>query len=792
MTGAAAVIPDFAPPAPPDLAAKVTYFPVRHHSPACAYHIGRLIREVRPEVVLIEGPRDATALIPLLLRPETKCPVAVYTTYVERPSEGLPRRHAAYYPLCSYSPELVALQSATEVGAAAKFIDLTYPEMVQAGRTSDDERALSLLDERALSHSQFLQVVCGRAGARDPDELWDHLFEIDYEGMPTAEFMHGVLTYCALARHGQTSDALRVDGTLARERAMAAAVQQEAGKRVVVVTGGFHTVVLPATDPLVAPEVHVAEQDALVVLMRYGFEQLDRLNGYASGMPSPGFYQRAWDKEDLADIFVKLGRRCRERRIEISVADEIGALEHCRRLAQLRGHTRPAREDALDAVRSCFVKGSVDVEGVLVLALARQLLAGDTVGDVPADAGQPPIVEDFRATAHRLRIDLEVITARESILDLYRKTRHRALSRFFYRLRFLEIPFADLVRGPDYVHGKDLERIQEVWRYHWSPAAESTLIERSVYGASLEEAATALLQERFAQAEAQGQGRRADVATSLLLEACRMGLHRHTQDLFERTQALVAEDADFVSLVAAIETLLALHVSREPLEANHLTGVDALANQAYQRAVYVLPQLTATPAAQTETVLNALNALTQSATTIGDTDERRELRHGALREVLDSTGGNAAMRGAAAGSLYGDGELPASDVVRSLRGHMLGAHTSDGPAFLRGLMRTARSVLWQLPEATAAIHEVLESWPEAQFLRQIPDLRLAFAELTPRECNELSTTVAGLVGVEPERIPMTEQFSEQDFLLGIDIEARLKRTLERDGLGAFAPEGRIS
>ncbi len=784
-----AALPKFVPPETPDLGARVIYFPVRHHSPACAYHVEKLIRQVRPAAVLIEGPRDATPLIPMLLHPETKCPVAIYTTYVERTADALPRRHAAYYPLCSYSPELAALQAAAEVGATARFIDLTYPEMVRAGRTSESDKAQSLFDERALSHSRFLQALCGRCGTRNPDELWDHLYEVDYESMPTAQFMHGVLTYCALARHGDTADALEADGTLAREHAMAAAIKREDAKRIVVVTGGFHSVALPKTKPRILRKVDVAKKDALVVLMRYGFEQLDRLNGYASGMPSPAFYQHLWDNRDIAGLFVELGRRCRKRRIELSVAEEIGALEHCRRLAELRGHTRPAREDALDAIRSCFVKGAIDIEGIMVLAIARQLLAGDAVGDIPPDAGQPPIVEDFRATAQRLKVGLDLVVARESVLDLYRKARHRALSRFFYRLRFLDVPFAELVRGPDFVGGKDLDRIQEVWRYHWSPAAESTLIEQSVYGASIEEAVAALLQERFAEAEAQGQGRRADVATALLLEACRMGLHRHTRELLERTRALIAQDADFVSLVTAIETLLALHVSREPLEAHNLTDVTALAEQAYERAVYLLPQLTATAEEQTEAVLNALNALAQSATTLGDTTVRRELRHSALREVINSVGGNAAIRGAAAGTLHGDGELAAEEVIRHLRGHLVGTNTSDGPAFLRGLMRTARSLFRQLPEATDAVHEVLRSWPEEQFVRQVPDLRLAFADLTPRECNELSATVADRIGVKPDRVPETAQFSERDLLLALDLEARLKQTLKRDGLGGLTAAG---
>ena len=48
---------------------------------------------------------------------------------------------------------------------------------------------------------------------------------------------------------------------------------------------------------------------------------------------------------------------------------------------------RPSREDLLDGVRSVFIKGSDDIEGVPILALARKLLAGDRVGDVPPEAG---------------------------------------------------------------------------------------------------------------------------------------------------------------------------------------------------------------------------------------------------------------------------------------------------------------------------------------------------------------------------------------------------------------------
>ena len=192
----------------------------------------------------------------------------------------------------------------------------------------------------------------------------------------------------------------------------------------------------------------------------------------------------------------------------------------------LRGHELPTREDVYDGVRSVFIKGSRDIEGVAVIAATRRVFTGDQPRRSPGPRRHPADRRGLRAPrqspAPRPRQGAE---ERELVLDGYRKAGHRRSSRFLHRLRLLDVPFAERMRGPDFVRGEDLDRIQEVWRYRWQPATESALIEASRYGASLREAAVAACMQRFAAVEAEDG--RAGQAAELLLQAAVCGLHEH-------------------------------------------------------------------------------------------------------------------------------------------------------------------------------------------------------------------------------------------------------------------------
>ena len=60
------------------LSGKVFYFPVRHHSPACSFHLEKVMEAYQPDVILIEGPDNANDLIPDMTDETTQAPFCIY------------------------------------------------------------------------------------------------------------------------------------------------------------------------------------------------------------------------------------------------------------------------------------------------------------------------------------------------------------------------------------------------------------------------------------------------------------------------------------------------------------------------------------------------------------------------------------------------------------------------------------------------------------------------------------------------------------------------------------------
>lgn len=589
--------------------------------------------------------------------------------------------------------------------------------------------------------------------------------------------------------------------------------EQRRGGPLVVVTGGFHTVVLPDLVeklPRRSPvKIEVDDEDRCTVLVRYSFDQLDALNGYSAGMQSPEYYDRVWqgldsDPDDAllraaTDTIVEIGRLTRDRDmpVRLSVADEIAALAQARGMARFRDHTGPTREDVLDAMRSCFVKGAMESEGAMLMQTVRTVLAGDRIGVVPPDTPAPPIVDDFNRQCRQLKLALDDSTPKNRHLHLYRSARHRRISQFFHRCQFLDVPLAQMRAGPDFVRGFGLDLLREQWSYAWRPGIEARLIELAVRGSTISEAAVSMLGEHSRRLSEEGQGRSARAGVELLLEACRMGLHEVAVELLAGVAVTLGEDPDFAEVVASVGQLALLHEARAPLEGERLQDLPAILRAGYERGCTLLDDCARLPDDRVAEVLDGISRL-------------RELIRGDLTalsldpDLLLDTAGRLAARadatpavaGAAIGVLFGEGRIDARALVQAVDGFLRStpAGGSGRAGYLRGLLLTCRQTLWQVPGLIERLELILEEWSEQEFLDSLPEMRLGFSTLTPREVERVADSVADMYSAEGRDGDglgdlVHHDVDEAEMLLGVRITAAVRAQLERDGLGAWLETG---
>ncbi|HET9930605.1 MAG TPA: DUF5682 family protein, partial [Polyangiaceae bacterium] len=571
----------------------LTVIGVRHHSPACARLVELRLRQLRPRFVLIEGPADMNERL-AELRLAHQLPLAIFSFY-----QSAGRYHASWTPFCEYSPEWVALSTAQEVGAEVRFMDLpAWSEAFDGvhNRYADDERR----------YEQALARLCKHFGAEGMDALWDHLFEQPLELEALSARLE---TYFAGMREASATmprDALRED-YMARCLAWAAREGD-----VVAVCGGFHKPALERlyleADGSAWPQFPAAEADAKhgSYLVPYSFKRLDSFVGYESGMPSPEYYQAVWERgpERAAHAMLEQAtRRLRKKKQVVSTADLIGASTMAAGLARLRGHAALSRCDLLDGFASAVLKSAQaavfpwnqrgklppGTDPILVEVVAA--LSGERRGQLAPNTPRPPLL--VSAHAELTALDLWPEGPPRKVRLKLSEPAELAKSRTLHRARVLAIPGFERSSGPTYGTEPVLE---EEWSLRGAFEAESALIEASAYGATLDTAAAARLEERL--------GGSLDILelSALLAEATFIGIERLSASLLTTLGPLVGREPDFGKLGKAQERLLALYRHDTLLGSQGSPALARVLEAAFERGLWLFEGITG-PTAPADTAL---------------------------------------------------------------------------------------------------------------------------------------------------------------------------------------------
>ncbi len=818
----------------------VLYFPIRHHSPACSFHLKKAVSDYQPDLILIEGPENADPLIPVLLHEDTKPPLALYYAYRDRDGLVTEKKgdYKCYYPFLDCSPELTALREAKSLGIPARFVDLSYGEILigttggKGVRREGEKQTYN--DDYLLSRSRYLALLCEKTGLRDFEELWEKYFEIQGLTEPTEDFVRQMLTYCILSRKNTPAEELLEDGCLLRERYMAEQIAKasESFHRILVVTGGFHSYGLyellsrqkdgsyAYTGEPVKLHGKVKEQQE-VYPMAYSMEAADALNGYASGMQSPGFYHQVWKnlqkntpqinpddsegekeeavlaklkqphhreqetdssgmilsgayEETVLHFLAAAGRQARRKEENVSSYDEICAFYMAQGLAALRGKQEPGLYELQDSAVSSFIKGERNLSTEGAVRILKELVTGSQVGRLCKDAARPPLLSDFEEQCRGFGIKLHSSLEQEVILEIFKKEKHLRMSRFLYQTEFLDCGFARRKKGADLVNRRDQNRIREIWSYKWSEQVTAALIDASISGGTMAEAARTLLHSRFDESAGCKE------AAELLVKGFLMGLHEEQGEMREHLAEVLADDGDFFSLTKGFSQLLMLLDLQDLYQVRDALDLERMTDICFQKIIQLLPSMGQVGEDRQQECMESLRLLYQAA---GKSNpcERRPVLMDALKTLLGRGKLNPGVEGTVLGLLYGYEAGYGEQITRAARGYMQGSGEmlSKSAVFLRGLFFTARDFVFASSGFLTLIDGLLERLPGEEFLKLLPELRLAFSYFTPLETDRIAGRAAALHGKKKGDLLTGGSVSPGEYAYGEALDAFISKKMEK-------------
>jgi len=500
---------------------------VRHHGPGSARAVRAALDAARPRVVLIEGPPEADALIPLAADEDMRPPVALLAHAVDEPGRS------AFWPLAEFSPEWVAIRWALEHEVPARFIDLPATHTLAWGKedaegelsgeeqppdpTAETPTAETPSDETTSEESPSasdirvdpLAVLAGAAGYDDPERWWEDVVEHRGVGERDA-FAPFTALEEAMGALRETYGAGGHERDLVREaymRLQVRAAQREFEDDVAVVCGAWHVPALRQKAAVAADRAllkGLPKVKADLTWVPWTHRRLSRASGYGAGIDSPGWYGHLFGAPDrpVERWMTKVAGLFREEDRIVSPAHVIEAVRLAETLAVMRGRPLPGLGETTDAVRAVMCEGS-DVPLALV---HDRLVVGDVLGEVPPGAPAVPLQRDLDRLQRRLRIKPEALE-RELELDL-RKETDAGRSRLLHRLRLLRIEWGELAASRG-----STGTFRETWRLRWEPELAVRVAEAGVWG-------TTVLAAANAKAEADAIGAQSLADVTALAEHC--------------------------------------------------------------------------------------------------------------------------------------------------------------------------------------------------------------------------------------------------------------------------------
>ncbi|MFE5321292.1 DUF5682 family protein [Paenibacillus sp. NPDC056579] len=742
---------------------QVHIFGIRHLSPAGAFELRSYLDEIRPDIVLVEGPSDATEWIGQLTSRGVVPPVALLAYTEELPVQTL------VFPLASYSPEYQAFVWAAEHGARAAFIDLPSDAavMLHGLRTAESKDGEQPLEDKAAradgrrayygKQRLIYDKLAELSGEPDYEAYWERHFE--HNTYPGA-YREAIKEYSLQQRTMLEQEEWAFDPQEAaynaiREAYMRRSIAQAIAsgcppERIVVVTGAHHVSALDLSLPAMSDQElrGLPRRSTKLTLMPYSYYKLSSHSGYGAGNAAPAYFELLWqclhqgDLTKLPSLYLSaVAAHMRKEGTFRSTASVIEGVRLAESLASLHGGSLPTNKDLRDAAIVCLGFGELSA---VAEALARTDI-GTAIGSLPEGVSQTPIQDDLNRQLKRLKLDkyktavaadLEldlrenrrVKSAEAAFLDLHRST-------FLHRLELLEIGFARKKRI-----WQDAATWAEHWVLQWSPEAEIQAVETVMKGETIELAAAFAIKELLEHC--------ADIreASRIIRLACECGLPEAMEQARQELQRLSVEAGSTAHLADAAGELSVL-MRYGDLRKADTSALLPLLQQLFLRAALLLVDAAACSdeaAGELVAAMSKLNSIAQDH--FEQVDDELWLRQ--LQALASRDDRNAKLSGFAFALLMERNQVANDQIAREVSRRLspgipaeLGAGWFEGMSMRNRYALLSRAALWE------QLDLYIRSLEDADFHRSLVFLRRAFGSFQAGEKALVAETLGDTWGI---------------------------------------------
>lgn len=536
---------------------------IRHHGVGSAKNVLAMLKKLEPDIILVEGPPELEPVLSWVNNKLLKPPVSILGYNIDTPKQ------ASFYPFSEFSPEWQAISYANAKQIPVRMLDLPLAisyqldlDKEQALQKAEEEKKQSQIENNENPDNDILEQLARLprkepiayfseiAGYTDSELWWEHNFEQKYLTENAEQHFEAIMLMMENLRQAGIPSSMETENVFreAYMREIIRKAQNEFYSRIVVVCGAWHAPVLRDLENTAKADTKILKGLPKTKIkigatwIPWTNARLSMFSGYGAGITSPGWYRHLWKyPEDIGIHWLtKVARLFRKQQMDISTAHVIETFRLAEALAALRNLPRAGLSELTEATLSVMCMG----DAILLELVRKELIVADIIGKVPDELPKHPLQNDFEENTRKLRLQ-QSLDYKEYEFDL-RKETDLNRSIFLYRLLALDIPYGQQT------FARSKGTFKEAWRLKWEPEMMIALIEKSIWGNTIEIAASTYLLNK-----AQQSASIADLA-ALIQQAIPAELFVCIESLLFKLNEIASIAADIAELMKTVVPLVSI------------------------------------------------------------------------------------------------------------------------------------------------------------------------------------------------------------------------------------------